>query len=200
MDYGYETRSHGTRFFPIGLHKTVVPPNRSLGENARYSVLYSHWHQEFELLYLSRGDCVFVIDGAEYPMTAGDVVFVPANVLHSAYRIKNGSESVFYAAVFSKLILAEPADVISEKYISPVLSGELRLNTVYSRRVPWQAEVIDLLIEIMSLYDYTLYDNDPLPDRYERHPEMFLREDAYGAEITVKSNLLRIWKIMLTHA
>lgn len=197
MDYGYETYPHGTRFFPIGLHKTVVPPNSSLGENARYNILYSHWHPEFELLYLSRGDCVFVIDGEEYPLRAGEVIFVPSSALHSAYRTKNSSESAFYAAVFSKLLLSDPADVISEKYISPALSGELKFNTVFSRRVPWQAEVIDLLIEIMSLYDYTPYDRDPLPGR---HPELYLKKGEFGAEITVKSNLLRIWKLMVTNA
>ncbi len=200
MDYGFENNTHGTRFFPIGLHKTVVPPNYSLGENAKYSILYSHWHPEFELFYLSRGDCVFVIGGEEYPMRSGDVIFVPANTLHSAYRTQNNSESVFYAAVFSRQLLGDPVDIISEKYILPVISGELKFCSVLKRQVRWQAEVIDLLIEIMSLYDYAPYDSDPLPDRYSRHPELFLKTEEYGAEITVKADLLRIWKLMVNHA
>ena len=197
MDYDFEALSHGTSFFPIGLHKTVVPPNYSLGENARYNILYSHWHPEFELFYLSRGDCVFVIGGEEYPMRAGEVVFVPSGTLHSAYRTKSGSETVFYAAVFSKLLLGDPTDVISEKYISPAISGELRFNPIFSRKTPWQADVIDLLIEIMSLYDYTPYDLDPLSGK---HPEMFLKADEFGAELTVKANILKIWRLMVAHA
>ena len=197
MNYGYETCSHGTKFFPIGLHKTAVPPNCSLGRNSKYNILYSHWHSEFELLYLSRSHCVFVIDGEEYPMSAGEVIFIPSNSLHSAYRTVNSSESVFYAIVFSKRLLGEPGDVISEKYISPVLSGELRINTVFNRKNTWHAEVIDLLIEIMSLYDYTPYDNEPSSDK---HPELFIKTDKYCAEITIKASILRIWKLLISHA
>lgn len=197
MDQNYETYPHGTRFFPLGLHKTVVQPNYSLGENTKFNILYSHWHPEFELFYLSRGDCVFVIGGEEYPMSAGEVVFVPSGALHSAYRTKSAGETVFYAAVFSKLMLGDPADVISEKYISPALSGELKFSTVMTRKVPWQGYIIDKLVEIMSLYDYTPYDRDPLPGK---HPELFLREDEFGAELIIKSNLLQIWKELVTHA
>lgn len=197
MDNSHEALSHGSRLFPIGLHKTIVPPNHSLGKDAKYAFLYSHWHPEFELLYLSRGEIVYVIGGEEYPLSAGDVIFVPANTLHWAYRTSNGSETVFYAAVFSRQLLSEPADIISEKYISPAISGERRINTVFKRSVPWQAEVIDLLIEIMSLYDYSSYDNDPLSGKY---PELFIRQDEYGAEITVKANILRIWKILICHS
>lgn len=197
MDHSYEPNSHGTRFFPIGLHKTIVPPNLSLSRQAKFSILYSHWHSEFELLYLSRGECVFVIGGDEYPLSAGEAVFVPANALHSAYRTSNDRETVFYAAVFSRQLLGDPADLISEKYISPVMSGEMIINTVFNRREPWQAEVIDLLIGIMSLYDYSPYDNDPLSGK---HPELFLKDDEYGAEISVKSDLLKIWKILVCHS
>lgn len=197
MDYTHETYPHGSRFFPIGLHKTIVPPNYSLGRDAKFSILYSHWHSEFELLYLSRGECVFVVSGEEYPLSPGDAIFIPANTLHSAYRTSNGSETVFYAAVFSGQLMGEPTDIISEKYISPVISGEMQMNTVFKRREPWQADVIDLLIEIMSLYDYSPYDNDPTPGI---HPELFIKEDEYGAEITVKANILRIWKLLISHA
>ncbi len=197
MDYTHETYTHGTKYFPIGLHKTIVPPNYSLGSGAKYSILYSHWHAEFELLYLSRGECVFVIGGEEYPLSAGDAIFIPAKVLHSAYRTSNSRETVFYAAVFSQNLISEPADIICEKYISPSMSGEMRINTVFKRRKPWQADVIDLLIEIMSLYDYEPYDSDPTS---WKHPELFLKEDEYGAEITVKANILRIWKLLICHA
>lgn len=197
MDYTHETYSHGTKYFPIGLHKTIVPPNYSLGSGAKYSILYSHWHTECELLYLSRGECVFVVGGEEYPLSAEETIFIPANVLHSAYRTSNSRETVFYAAVFSHKLLSEPADIIFEKYISPSISGELRINTVFRRSEPWQADVIDLLIEIMSLYDYSPYNNDPIS---WKHPELFLKGDEYGAEITVKANILRIWKILICHA
>ncbi len=197
MDENYENLPHGSSFFPLGLHKTVLPPNYSLRENAGFNILYSHWHPEFELFYLSRGDCVFVIGREEYPLMAGEAVFVPSGALHSAYRTKNDRETVFYAAVFSKLMLGGPADVISEKYISPALSGELKFQTVMTRKVPWQGEIIDRLIEIMSLYDYTPYDRDPLAGN---HPELFLKDDSFGAELTVKADLLEIWKQLVTHS
>ncbi len=41
MDENYENLSHGSHFFPIGLHKTVVQPNYSLGENTKFNILRS---------------------------------------------------------------------------------------------------------------------------------------------------------------
>ncbi len=195
---GYEHYSHGDARFPIGIHKTIFPPNPALRGLSEYQILYTHWHSEFEFFYLSRGECTIVIDGAEYQLSPGDAAFIPSNAAHRAYRLSSAHESVFYAVVFSpQLISGSAADAINEKYITPVINGEIVFAPVFKRDVPWQSEVLDRLISIMSLYDYTPYDNDPYSGRY---PELFLREDAECPELFIKSSLIMIWYECMLHA
>ncbi len=197
-DVEYDHYTHGNARFPIGIHKTIVAPNPAVGENARYQILYTHWHSEFEFFYLSQGSCVFVIDGAEHELASGDAVLVPPNATHWAYRLASTAETVFYAVVFSHVLLSDgSADIVNEKYIAPVLSGELLMPPVYKRSVPWQSDVLDLLIDIMALYDYTPYDNDPYSGK---HPELFLREDTVCPELFIKATLLGIWYKCIPHA
>lgn len=194
----YDPYTHGSDSFPIGIHKTIVPPNPAVGHGVGYQVLYTHWHSEFEFFYLSRGESVFVIDGEEYTLTPGDAVFVPSNATHRAYRLDSSKDTVFYAVVFSpSLISGGAGDVIYEKYVLPVMGGELLLGPVFRRGEGWQSEVLDRLIEIMACYDYEPYDSDP---HSGRHPELFLRADAECPELTIKSQLLAIWRDCVLHA
>ncbi len=194
----YEFYEHGSARFPIGMHKTIFPQNPHLSDGVTVQILYTHWHSEFEFFYLSRGDCTFYIDGASYEMHPGDAAFVPSNVTHWATRSTSSKETVFYAVVFSPQLISDSAvDVVNEKYVMPVINGEIVFEPVYRRDVPWQSDVLDMLIEIMTLYDYTPYDNDI---NSERHPQMMFREDAVCAELTVKSLLFSIWKTCVMHA
>lgn len=194
MKSEYEILPHGSREFPIGLHKTVVPSNLSVGEHSKYSVLYAHWHPEFELFYLSRGECTFVIDGDEFSLSAGDAAFVPANAVHSAYRLSSKQETAFYAVVFSRALLGDYSDAVSEKYINPVISGELIINPVLKSSVAWQRDVLECLINIMSMYRYA-FDTAP-----GNPPELPLRSDIKCPELAVKSLLLNIWRELIIHA
>lgn len=197
-DERYETYPHGSVRFPIGLHKTLVPENMSLPDGARLQVLYTHWHPEFEFFYLSRGDCTFVIEDTEFEMHPGDAAFVPPNATHWATRSSSSKETVFYAVVFSPQLISDSAvDIINEKYLLPVMNGELIFDHVYRRQNEWQSEVLDLLVEIMALYDYEPYDRDPASGL---HPELYFRSDAVCPELTVKSLLLKLWRICASHA
>ncbi len=197
-DGEYETYTHGDARFPIGIHKTIFPPAPAVRDDAEYEILYTHWHSEFEFFFLSRGECTLVVDGVEYGLSPGDAVFVPPNAAHRAYRASSNRQTVFYAVVFSpRLLSGIDADAINEKYITPVISGELVLEPVLRRDVPWQSEVLDLLVGIMELYDYTPYDNDPYSGLY---PELKLREDAECPELFIKSSVAMIWYKCLLHA
>lgn len=193
----HEKISHGSQSFPVGIHKTIIPPNLSVGEGVRCQILNMHWHTEFEFFYLTSGNCTFIIDGVWYELLAGDAIFVPANAVHGAYRFSSSRATVFYAVVFSPYLLEDSGYVIYENYILPVLVGERIFVAVYRRKEPWQAEVLRLLLEILSFYDDLPYDRDPDSGR---HPELCLRKDAICAEIIIKRNFLDIWHRCICHA
>ena len=48
-------------------------------------------HRQFEILYLVDGDIKYFIDGEEYRVESGDVIFVPPNEIHSLEVSKNSN-------------------------------------------------------------------------------------------------------------
>lgn len=193
-----EADFHGSEDFPLGMHKTIVPASPQATPEAKKFILYAHWHNEFEFFYLSRGECNLCINGNEYHLKSGDAAFIPPSATHWAYSSDTGSETVFYAVVFdSKMLSWYGNDVIKHKYISPIVNHELTIGPLFSRSVPWQENVMDKFISIMSLYDYTQYNNDP--DNV-RHPQLFLKKDVSCPELQIKSILFDIWQICFEHA
>lgn len=197
-DGEYEPMKHGNESFPVGVHKSFDPPNPAIKDNVKFQIIYPHWHSEFEFLYMSRGDCVVSIDGVEHNVCAGEAVLIPSNATHWAYRLISSRETEYYAVVFSHRLMSNGApDVIYEKYIAPVINGKLILGPVFRRSEPWQAEVLDLLEEILSQYDSSPYDKDPY---YPRHPDLFPRAEAKCPEFFTKTALFGIWYKCLLHA
>ena len=98
--YLIEQILHQTQSRPFSLHHTVVYPNMT-------SALYLHCHSEMEFFYLEQGNVQFQIEDAKFTLQAGDAIFIPPNLLHSAKRMGDPTEDCsFYAIVFSlKMIM-----------------------------------------------------------------------------------------------
>lgn len=78
-----ETLAHGSRQFRMSVHMTRVPPINNV-------VLYSHWHEELEFLFLAKGSALVHIGQEKVAVRSGEVVFIPMNLLHSASRLDQG--------------------------------------------------------------------------------------------------------------
>lgn len=70
-----EDTKHGEAFFPVQKYITNLKPD--------YPVVTTHWHEEAEFTLITEGQALYHIDLAEYPVEAGDLLFIPPLVLHS---------------------------------------------------------------------------------------------------------------------
>lgn len=187
-----ESRAYVDEAFPLRMHKNIFPVNESISDDVQYTFLYTHWHNELEFFYLSRGECVFCIDGEEYPMKSGDAVFIPPGKTHWAYRLGGAQETVFYAIVFNKLMLTWcGTDTVNEKYMTPIVSNDLVIGPLITRREAWGEKLLDRLVSIMTLYNYEPY-TFLLP--------YLFRGDVLCPELKVKSLLFDIWNICIENA
>ncbi len=60
------------------------------------SGLSGHYHNYFEVYYLLEGTCWYFIDKKSYHLTAGDIVFIPAGVIHkTSYETPEHSRKLF---------------------------------------------------------------------------------------------------------
>ena len=106
----HETVLHGDMRFHLMVHEFASDPSRS-------ERVTSHWHEEYELLFLTEGNGTAHVNGRALPISAGDILFFNSGEVHSI-SAPPGVPLTFYAVVFGlDLISSYGNDDIQQKYI-----------------------------------------------------------------------------------
>lgn len=158
--------------YPVNLFHNVSPQ----GEIGR-TVLYMHWHEHMEFIYITAGKASFHIDRRQFDAEPGDFLVVPSGGLHVGYA--SSAETVeFWSLVFSRTLVDSPFhDPIHDHYLSPYLSG----STAY----PVKLEEQSVLRRIRLIFNGII-------DEYKS------KEPAY--ELIVKSQVLLILSLLSRHS
>lgn len=137
---------HMTGALPYSVHRSFF------GERDTQA-LYLHWHPEMELYYLEAGTVKFVVENRSFIVCAGEVVFVPGNLLHGATSLENRGGS-FRALVFSGDLIADPGRGAGfVRYLQPVFQDALECCCILRKEEDWQQEVLDDLKRLFELED-----------------------------------------------
>ena len=115
-----ETRQRGTPDFPLEFHHVT-------SKHPQY-IMNIHWHIEYEIIRILKGEFLLTIDEEEYLVTSGSVIFIPAGRLHSGIP----KECIYECIVFDSNMLMHKSDDIS-KPIHLVLQQKISLFSVYSK-------------------------------------------------------------------
>ena len=95
-----EATEHGNLRFHLMLHEyTTNPSSRER--------LYTHWHQEYELLAVEEGRGIAHVHNHRFPIAQGDILFVDSGNLHSL-SAEPGIPLSFYAVAVSYTHLTLP--------------------------------------------------------------------------------------------
>lgn len=140
--------------------------------------LYPHIHREFEFLVMEEGRGLVYIDGQEYSVGSGQAVFVGQNSLHLG--IADGREPCkFFALVFApEFLCGSGGDAVFSECVLPVMDGELSLPSFYSGDEDWQRELVSRAENV---------------DRLNREKPRFY-------QLSIKAEMLEIWRLALSHA
>lgn len=116
-----EKNRHGTVIFPAEYYHCVYP--------AGLAGLPVHWHEEFEVTYVRKGRCTYLIDLAPCQVQEGDVLFLPSGVLHG---IPEGKTRMLEtdSVVFHPSMLGGRGDACGMKYVVPLEKGDVRFPEV----------------------------------------------------------------------
>ena len=163
-----EPISHNTQSRPFSIHYTKTQPGL-------YNALYVHYHSEMEFFYLEKGALDLYIEDLTFHLTAGNAVFIPQNLIHSAERISPPDEDCcFYALVFSDKMLMDTLPKYCNIYIQPVYRSPLDCIIPLYGKEKWQKDVINLLKEIFESK----------------------KSDINECELTIRGRLLIIWQLL----
>ena len=91
----YENTQRGTPDFPIEYHHIT--------ESHPKYIMQAHWHKDIEIILVSRGQLRVSLNNIPYHLNAGESLFIPGGIIHSAepekceYECLVFSPSVLYA-------------------------------------------------------------------------------------------------------
>lgn len=132
-----EEITHVTRISPYSLHESSFLK----GEGP---ALYLHLHPEMEFFYLEKGELSFWIEEICCELKEGEAVFIPSNLLHTAFAVSK--EGRFRALVFAPEYLAASMERMHfQKYVSPILQDSIGNVIHLKEETIWQSEAIALL-------------------------------------------------------
>lgn len=154
---------HGSRQFRMSVHVTKLSSLNNL-------VLYSHWHEELELLFMIKGTAKFHVGQEKLVVQSGEAVFIQPNMLHSAIRVDQ--EEIIFCAVlvhFNFLSSLE-RDQIQQQFVSPLFLDNRRYPLLIGRELEEKLRLIPLLEEVRDLY----------------------QQEAHGYEMLIKARLFEV--------
>ncbi|MHA6483339.1 helix-turn-helix transcriptional regulator [Paenibacillus sp. strain BS8-2] len=95
-------------------------------------ILGLHWHEHFELIYMTKGKANFHIDSVSYSVNEGDLLIVPPGGMHVGYQ--DGDEATEYIAVVFNptLLLPREIDRSFELYLRPYLANEVQFPVYFA--------------------------------------------------------------------
>ena len=97
----HQTISHGKKTFPFNVYHVCIPDWMK-----KYPL---HWHDEFEMIFIQKGQGYFSVNGYKNVCQAGDLILVPPGSIHSIDQNKNDFVE-YFNIIFSFSLLEENPD------------------------------------------------------------------------------------------
>lgn len=139
-----EDAKHGEAFFPVQKYITNLKPD--------YPVVTTHWHEEAEFTLITEGQALYHIDLAEYPVEAGDLLFIPPLVLHSISLQEYPKISSETYVFHMNFLGGNSTDICSTRYLTPLMNQEFSMPYLIKPEHPVYASLRKIFNQINSLY------------------------------------------------
>lgn len=137
-----ETGYHGTLEFPVAVYL----------DNVSHKYVNWHWHEEFEIGFVTEGSVVLGCGNRKYQMECGDMFFVNSNVLHSMHKVNTSKQAVFKSIAFHSSIISESiSSVFYIKYLLPILSNSNFRECIITKGSSSYQSMLDILSKVWNL-------------------------------------------------
>lgn len=140
-----EQLPHGNAMFPFMIHEVS-------SDTRTEERIACHWHEEIEILVVTKGSAVLILNNDRYELKEGYVAFILPNHLHLVTALL-GDTFDFHAVVFHPDLLSSSIqDAIQQQYFDSVLQENLLFTTVLSAQEAKEFGIADALSDIYALF------------------------------------------------
>jgi AraC-like DNA-binding protein/mannose-6-phosphate isomerase-like protein (cupin superfamily) len=141
-----ERLQHGDLLFHMKVYETRTCRNDKM-------VLYCHWHEELELLVITKGKARVQVGGRHYDVLEGEYVIIPPGTLHAAYSLEAEVVEFFAIVLHAEFVASFMRDLVHTRYIAPLFDGSSRVPLYISRETEQRISTLPLLAGIKEAYD-----------------------------------------------
>lgn len=135
---------HGTTKFPLEIYPNIDNCDHDL-------ILYNHWHEEMEIIYIQEGLMELVINGTSIMAEKNMLILVAPNSVHGAYR-HNNKRCEFTSIVFHpNFIESKTQDKIQTEYLEPIINNQFNYYHILQADEANNAFVRHLLDKFIQL-------------------------------------------------
>lgn len=164
---------------------------------ASFNMIESHYHNHYEIYFLTRGSVRYFIGDKVYDLRAGDIALIPPHVIHKTATLEERGSERLLIAFTPEFILKRPDDRILECFrlgcfknppVSDIIynaENEFKLSDEYSEEL-----ISGYIREILTKLT-RLYEKDYKVKRRSINPTVenavHYIDDNYGADISLSS-------------
>ncbi|MDD3361971.1 MAG: AraC family transcriptional regulator [Hespellia sp.] len=135
-----EDKVHTDASFPYNTYLCTIPLD--------FSCVPIHWHDEIELIIIKKGQGFVHVDLVEYPVYAGDIVFVLPGKLHSIEEAV-GHHMEYENILFRKeLLLAPNDDLCANAFLMPLFRETIHTDCYIHSSLSYYEEIRDVIRSI----------------------------------------------------
>ncbi len=129
--YYFDKKRHGTPDFPVEYYYVD-------NSHPQYNMPF-HWHNEWELLRVIKGEFFITLDDKRWHIKAGEIVIIPSETLHGGEAV----DCVYECLVFDLYGLLGKIDAIKHK-LRPFYNTEVMPEQFFTNKDEAVARVIDV--------------------------------------------------------
>ena len=107
-----ERAAHGSQEFPLQVYQDMEYCENGL-------ILYNHWHEEAEILFVTEGMMELAVDGISILAGKDTIVLIPPNLLHVAYQYQNQKCRFSYIVFHPDFVSSKNRDIIQAQQLDP---------------------------------------------------------------------------------
>lgn len=137
-----------------------------------------HWHEEIEFTLVLSGCINIKLSNLSVRLNTGEGYLLNQNRLHSVRSVDDDDCEVAIFKFHPSFLFGYGQTSMSVKYLTPLLSSPFLHYMTLKREDPVSAQILDYIAEAHAL----------------------CQEKSYGFELLVKSNLCRVWHLLLPYA
>lgn len=126
-------------------------------DRLRTEVCSLHWHKEIEFSMVTEGTARFRVENREFRLSAGDVIFVGSCQLHMRERVPQQPCAYFSLSVGAGFWGLPEFDSLHLKYVQPILSRRIRVNTFFHGGRPENAFLVRTLQTVRGVLEQKPY-------------------------------------------